>query len=276
VGIIDSARIEADIGGGVGQNQWKTLKAVARGIACKYYQHRKFYINDPDNLIVSEYEQFRSYGSKVRLAHAVVMMKREAQVRASLAVLCGGIICLADRLTYLTSEQLELIRKCLPVFGVAAKPVDMLRNEFPELWALDVEKPLGRWKIVSVFNWDEVGRVVTFHPEDLGLDTTKSHLVWEFWRGEFFGEFSTRLQLSLPSHGTKLLRITQKCDHPSVIGTDMHLVQGGVELEDVHWKGNSLSGVAVRPKGATGRIFFHLPAGYRLATVKVEGKRAPG
>jgi alpha-galactosidase len=272
VGIVDSARIEADVGGGVGQNQWNTLRAVARGVACKYYQHRKFYINDPDNLIVSEYEQFKSYGSKAKFAHAVAMMKREAQVRASIAVLSGGTICLGDRLTYLNDEQLALIRKCLPVYGAAAKPIDMFKNEFPELWSLEVQKLWGKWKIISVFNWEDVGKVVTLSPEELGLNARKSYLIWELWNEELLGEFSPRLQLSVPNHGTKLLRITEKYDHPSVAGTDMHLLQGAVELEDVHWDGSSLSGRAIRPKGARGRIFLHVPAGYRPATVKVNGR----
>ena len=273
VGIIDSARIEVDIGGGVGERQWKTLKAVARGIACKYYQNRKFFINDPDNLIVSEYEQFKSYGSKARFAHVVELMKREAQVRASLAVLCGGIICLGDRLTLLREEQLDLIKKCLPVYGEAARPVDMFENEFPEVWALDVKKPWGSWKIVSLFNWGDRGKVSFVNAEAVGLDPSKRYLAWEFWGKEFLGEFISSLKLGLKPHGSKLLRIIEKPDYPAVVGTDMHLIQGGVEIEDVTWTGGSLAGAAVRPKGAVGRIFVYIPVGYRASSISVNGKK---
>jgi alpha-galactosidase len=273
VGIIDSARIEVDIGGGVGEGQWKTLKAVARGIACKYYQNRKFFINDPDNLIVSEYEQFKSYGSKARFAHVVGLMKREAQVRASLAVLGGGIICLGDRLTLLSEEQLDLIKKCLPVYGEAARPVDMFEKEFPEIWVLDVKMSWGSWKIICLFNWEESGKVSSLDVETVGLDPQKRYLAWEFWGEEFLGEFKDKLTLGLKPHGSKLLRIIEKPDHPTVLGTDMHLIQGGVEIKDVTWTGGSLTGVAVRPKGAVGRIFVYIPVGYRASGISVNGKK---
>ncbi len=263
VGIIDSARIEMDIGGGVGEGQWKTLKAVARGVACKYYQNRRLFINDPDNLIISEYEQFKSYGSKAKFSHVVELMKTEAQVRASLAVLCGGMICLGDRLTLLSEEQVELIKKCLPVYGEAARPVDMFENEFPEVWVLDVKKSWGSWKIVSLFNWGDSGKVSFVNAEAIGLDPSKKYVAWEFWGREFLGEFSANLRLGLRSHGTKLLRIVEKPDHPAVVGTDMHLIQGGVEIDDVTWTGGSLAGVAARPKGALGRIFVYVPTGYK-------------
>jgi alpha-galactosidase len=273
VGIVDSARIEMDIGGGVGEGKWKTLKAVARGVACKYYQNRRFFINDPDNLIASEYEQFKSYGSKEKLAHVVELMKTEAQVRASLAVLCGGIICLGDRLTLLSEEQVELIQKCLPVYGEAARPVDMFENEFPEIWVLDVKKPWGNWKIVSLFNWGDSGKVSSVNAEAVGLDPTKKYVAWEFWGKEFLGEFSTHLLLGLRPHSTKLLRIIEKPDHPAVVGTDMHLIQGGVEIDEVTWAGGSLAGAALRPRGALGRIFVYVPAGYKTAGISVNGKK---
>ena len=273
VGIVDSARIEVDIGGGVGEKQWNTLKAVARGIACKYYQNRKFFINDPDNLIVSEYEQFKSYGSKAKLAHTVEMMKTEAQVRASLAVLCGGILCLGDRLTLLDEEQLELIRRCLPVYGESARAVDMFQNEFPEIWVLDVQKSWGSWKIVSLFNWQDTGTVMSMDANAIGLDISRSYLAWEFWEKRFLGEFSSLFELGIKPHGNKLLRIIEKPEHPALIGTDMHLIQGGMEIEGVAWNGSCLSGVGVRPKGANGKIFIFVPAGYRVSAVRVGVKR---
>jgi alpha-galactosidase len=273
VGIIDSARVEMDIGGGVGEGQWKTVKAVARGVACKYYQNRRLFINDPDNLIISEYEQLKSYGSRAKFAHVVELMRTEAQVRASLAVLCGGIICLGDRLTLLDQEQVELIKKCLPVYGEAARPVDMFENEFPEVWVLDVKKPWGNWKIVSLFNWWDSGKVSFVNAEAVELDPSKKYVAWEFWGNEFLGEFSANLRLGLRSHGSKLLRIIEKPDHPAVVGTDMHLIQGGVEIDDVTWIGGSLAGIAARPKGAVGRIFVYVPAGYKASGIAVNGKK---
>jgi hypothetical protein len=67
--------------------------------------------------------------------------------------------------------------------------------------------------------------------------------------------------------------MVEKPDHPAVVGTDMHLIQGGVEIDDVTWIGSSLAGIAARPKGAVGRIFVYVPVGYRALGISVDGKK---
>jgi len=280
VGIVDSARIEMDLGGGVNQRQWDALKNIARGIACKYYQNRRFFINDPDNLHTAEYEQFKRYPSKAVYKHTLGLLKHETQVRAAVAVLCGGALFLGDRLTLLGEEQLDVIKKCLPVYGEAARPIDMFEEEYPRIWVLDVKKRWDSWKIVSLFNWDNESRVVSVAADELNLDESKSYLVWEFWGSEFLGEFGNCIKLAVKPHSNKLLRITEKRFYPQLIGTDMHLIQGGVEIDNVDCKAGKdgrlslLTGTARRPKGARGKLFFHVPDEFKLKSAKLNGRTA--
>ena len=58
---------------------------------------------------------------------------------------------------------------------------------------------------------------------------------------------------------------------PWPLSTDMHLLQGAVELKDVQYDParKTLSGRAIRHPGAAGRVTIFIPSGYVLATASV-------
>jgi len=59
-----------------------------------------------------------------------------------------------DSLASLSEKKIGIIKKTVPPFGEAARPVDLLEKMKPQVWVLEVEKPFGKWHIVGLFNWD--------------------------------------------------------------------------------------------------------------------------
>jgi hypothetical protein len=54
---------------------------------------------------------------------------------------------------------------------------------------------------------------------------------------------------------------------PSLLGTDMHILMGEVEIEDCAWDATTmtLSGSALRPAGEKGSVYVHAPETLRVA-----------
>jgi hypothetical protein len=53
---------------------------------------------------------------------------------------------------------------------------------------------------------------------------------------------------------------------PQVVSTDRHFTQGGVELRDVEWSGdsNTLSGISLGGTGTQHTVMIRIPVGYQL------------
>jgi len=236
LGITSSNRIEQDICGiRVGNEYFKELKKVARGIASKYWQHKRLWINDPDNLSVGGYEKFRRFNTKAEYEEAKTKSYEEAKIRLTIACLSGGVLLLGDRFKELEEDRLRLILLCLPIYGEAARPIDMFEKEIPEIWDLKVNTNWDNWDVVALFNWNEKSKVIKFNFDELELNRNKKYLVYEFWGKQFLGIKEYGVKLSVEPHTTKLLIIKKLPERPSVLSTDMHLTQGGVEISEVKW-----------------------------------------
>ena len=246
----DAAWVHRDIGNPRGD--WEELAGFARELACRYHVNGKFYWCDPDYLQVGQGEA------------------NETRVRMALMALGGGAAFICDRLPELPEEKLRLIGRCLPGYGRAAVPLDLLeRDAYPRIWWLDIESSWGRWAVVGVFNLDP-------DPVEVAVPLTRAA------RGDLYAfEFFTRslltpeplrrdaaLRVLVPARDVQVVRIAAMPGHPWVIGTDLHLTQGGVELERVRWdaRRRALSGASHRAVGERGNLYLRVPPGYRASS----------
>src|SRR5690606_19386698 len=74
---------------------------------------------------------------------------------ASVMALSGGTVISGDQLYALPDAKLDLLKKILPVYGEAARPLDLFESDYPTLYQLNVEKSFGTWTVLGVFNWSE-------------------------------------------------------------------------------------------------------------------------
>ncbi|HIE53548.1 MAG TPA: alpha-galactosidase [Armatimonadetes bacterium] len=260
LGYVDSMRVERDIGNLHGD--LRELAQKARGIAARWYQHRRFWVNDPDSLVLSDRERHTParFRTATEFAEALKRGYEEAKIRATIVALSGGAVLSGDDLRVLDSDREALLLQCLPTYGVAARPVDLFIEDLPAVWALPVETDWDAWQVVALFNWTGEERTLSVDFAALRLDADADYLVWEHWSRELRGLFRRRVTVTLAPHTTQLLRIRRPLAHPWVLSTDMHLTQGGVELREVRWDGETLSGLARRAPGAQGTVFVYLPA----------------
>jgi len=223
------------------------FRLIATTLISRYFLHNKLSVINPDVVeIRGDYE--------------------EAKIRLSLVVLSGGQTFLGDAIS--TCQDSQMLTKCLPAYGVAARPVDLFRNTYPEsypkIWHLHVKTTWGEWEVIGIFNLGRKTEKTKLSFAEIGLRSSEEYLVSEFWGQKFLGLKKGELTVELAPISMKLVLIKKVPQTPMVFFTDMHCTQGGVELADVSYDKtkNILSGKALRQKGGKGRITVYVPDGY--------------
>src|SRR5262249_23590597 len=146
--------------------------------AKRYYFHKRTWINDADHVGL------------------VLLTIPQSQAAASVIALSGGTMISGDRLYELEPTRLEILKKVLPSFGEAARPLDLFEKPFPEIFALKINKDFGEWWLVGYFNWDEDAQSTRdCEFSRLGLSPQKHYLVYEFWTQRLLADAAGKVTL---------------------------------------------------------------------------------
>jgi len=247
VGLLDSMRIELDQNYGYAPEVWKQYfnsTGSAPAAAKRYYFHKRTWINDADHLCIN------------------MLSPGQAQAAASLLALTGGNIISGDRLPDLDPVKVEILKKALPSFGEAARPVDLFDTDFHRIFALRVKKSFGEWTVIGFFNSDETEiREYSHSLTRFWLDNTKTYIAFDFWNNRLLGDIKNELKVRVSPASVLLLSVHEKPDNPKVISTDRHILQGAVELEDVKWNDvkKILSGVSTGVPDSSYNVYIYVP-----------------
>ena len=130
----------------------------------------------------------------------------------------------------------------------------------------NVKKDWDEWDVVAVLNYGDEPLTRRIELSRIGLEPDAEHVVWEFWNEQYLGVKSGTFDAIVPPRSARLYRLARRTPHPWLLSTDMHTLQGQVEIEACHWEPETmtLSGKAVRPKGERGNVFLTVPPGLAL------------
>lgn len=247
VGLLDSMRIELDQNYGYSGEVWKQYfnsTGSAPAAAKRYYFHKRTWINDADHLCIS------------------LLSPSQAKAATSLLGLTGGNIISGDRLPDLDPFRLEILKKTLPSWGEAARPVDLFDTDQHRIFALKVKKPFGEWTVAGFFNSDESEiQEYTLPLNRLCLNDNKTYMAFDFWNNRYWGEVNNELKVMIPPVSVMLMSLHEKSNVPKVISTDRHILQGAVELEDVRWDADKeiLSGISLGAQYSAYNVYIYVP-----------------
>ncbi len=280
VGLVDACRMGNDYGEGRainpesyfypatfvinGANFWTSHSYASGNMAGYYFTHRKLFVNDSCNVLTLD--------QPIPLC--------EAQIVASLFGICGGPVMLGDDIATISEERLNLIRKVFPRTPEIATPVDLFERPlpaYPRVFHNHVQADWGEWDIVTVLNYDDEALALPVSLASLGIagprppaaDTPRlsaQYRLFEFWNEQYLGVVEEEFTAVVPPRSVRVYRLSRKTRHPWVLGTDMHVMQGQVELSDVRWDRETLtlSGTATRPPGSSGTVFVSVPRGLAM------------
>ncbi|RJO74034.1 MAG: alpha-galactosidase [Myxococcales bacterium] len=270
------------------------FKPTVRTAARRYYLHNRLWINHSDLIV------FRSNPNDLTWPRVTLS---ETQAFCTYVGLTGGIVKLGDKLVDLTGEQINTVRKLLPIYDKGGRPLDILTREFPEIWHQPITHPLDgyteTYDLVGLFNWGanvdmstnpyaevaDTGAPRSFEIDlsSLGLDSTTPYLAYEFWTGEYIGEVVGTLRYDVPSHAGRIIALRRKQDAPQFVGWNRQITMGGVLLDTADWDEEDRTFI-IRAKVAAPtakapfvyEIAVRIPPGFALSNVNYEGVTVSG
>jgi hypothetical protein len=256
VGIMNGSRSGADVVAG-----WDGFKYALRATTQYYYLHNVAWYDDPDVLVVR-----------------APLPIEQARAWASLVGLTGQALLTSDRLTDLSSDRVELLRRVYPAVDI--RPLDLFsydRNK--HIWDLKINH-LGRnYDVVGLFNFDD-GKSTPIYVswKDLGLPANKPVHVFDFWNQEYLGAWEQGVSLDLLPASCRVITLLPAEDHPQLISTNRHITQGWVDLisEGYDAAKNSYNGNSKVVKGDTYHLQFVFPREKNFAISKVSARTSTG
>ncbi len=162
--------------------------------------------------------------------------------------LAGGIACISERFAELEETRRRMWRHVLPVGGAPARILDPAHPECPTQFLTAVvprDPALEPWWTLALYNWDRDPAVRRVQLGRLPLPREDRWAVFEFREQRFMGieTPADSVEITIPGRGARVLRLAPwRNDRPLLLGTDLHLSGGGVELTDMRTDATSLSG----------------------------------
>ena len=258
VGLVDGCRLGTDGFSYAGLAQFNSFNNVV-------------WRNDPDHIELSDREAWRSTmvtsltGSLFMLTDKperyFTAFVEPARRAAPVLVTVPGQLYDVD-----PSRSSELAQVDAEVSGRDPKPFDAGLTPAVNLYELEVNRPFESWVVLGRTG----GAPDAIRWTDLGLDPAKPRLVFEFWERRLVAAGADSFAPGpIPARfNSQVFVIRERLPHPQVVATSRHITGGGVDLLDVAWKDDVLSGRSLVVGGDPYAISMTTSAGgsnWRLA-----------
>lgn len=207
-GIMNGSRTGGDVVLG-----WGGFQVALRPTMEYYYLHNIVWYCDPDVMLVRP-----------------PLTLDQARVWATLEGLTGQALMSSDRLGDLSEDRVDLLHRVYPATDI--RPLDLFptdRNK--RIWDLKISH-LGRnYDVVGVFNFDnDRAESMLLKWQELGLTDNQPIHVFDFWNGEYLGEWSAGMAVAVAPTSCRVLTLLPDDGRIQLISTSRHITQGWVDL----------------------------------------------
>jgi alpha-galactosidase len=207
--------------------------------------NQNWWINDPDCLL---------------LRPDTELTEAEIKAHATLIGLSAGSLIISDDLSKLPFERVRVAAVLLPLMRKRPMVMDWFDRLTPQRIRLDLDGPIGHWKLLAYFNWEDHSKQAILRRADYGL-TGNSLWVRSFWSNKLVNvdRSETVWNQSVPPHGVVLLAVYQnEGENPQYLGSNLHISQGQ-EVQKWCWDENELMIELGLNRKADGYIEIYLP-----------------
>lgn len=266
VGTVDVMRIGPDTAASWFKNEFlfykigkispDSLKPALKSTIQRSYQHKTWWINDPDCVVVREDR------SDLTLD--------EIYLQLTVFGLSGGQILISDDEKKVSQERMDLLNRILPVYSISERngvspevvPLDLFLRSEPTLYAKTVELNIASAShnlesnvrhLVCCINWNKRSKTLTYKIRDIliykdQIDYSNRQEFWifDYWEEKLIAKkkIEDKLVLSdVPAHGCKYLAIVPivaslEDDNAEqtlpfrFISSTIHISQGALEINN--------------------------------------------
>ena len=162
--------------------------------------------------------------------------------------------CISTSFSLFTPEITHDFSRIYPHYREpkTARPLDAFTGVTdPQVYDLELTPD---WHQIALYNTSderaEVSTAISGQRVDnaIGLDPTGHYHAYEFWSDTYLGKLfgTARLAHELEPNHCAMISVRKVLDHPQVLSTNRHVLQGWVELKEVRWdpESRTLSGTA--------------------------------
>lgn len=264
---------------GLGEDSWVHERNLARGsdITLGIVDSQRTW--DDTDKITAEMASFpglRWYKNRVVVNYdmdAKNLLKTTPNNRdgvRSLLTVCyttSGRLLLGNSFGRLSKENIYDLSRIYPFHRTpqSARPVDAFISTYPLIYDFKIN---DAWHQVTFYNAAQEEKVMQTSMSgplltgSLGLDSRKEYYVYDFWNDTFGGKLagSQMLTQTLRPGESRMLSVREVMNHPQVLSTNRHIMQGYVDLHDVRWddETQTLRGKADVVGGETYQIIIAL------------------
>ncbi|MBN1877558.1 MAG: hypothetical protein JXA33_25270, partial [Anaerolineae bacterium] len=223
-----------------------SLRNSLRNVATRAWMHNRWWVNDPDTLMVRDTE--------------TQLTQDEILSQVTLLGLSGNFYFISDDLDQLSPERRAIVNVLLPPLLEGMDVLDLFSSEMPEEVLVPVARPWGSWRLVGMFNWssEPIERQL---PKMLTLDRKKTYHIVDFWERRYLrlqpGTLSPTFHIS--SHGCVLLGIRSVKPAAQLVATTFHVSQGA-EISEWQTTSNTVSLTIYIGRLAHGEVWLALPS----------------
>lgn len=261
IGLADACRIGTDGYGLGGLSQYNSFNNIV-------------WLNDPDHI-----EAFGNFAYRDCMATS----------------LTGSLYMITDKPENYKSGNIEPVIRTIPVLhtlpgqlydvdptrtmyldqvdtettGGGERIFDAGRDSFNDLFLLEISKPYENWMVLGRTG----DRVQDIEFGRLGLDPGKKYLVFDFWHKKYVGSFYEGFTPGNidPAHKCQLFCIRREEMHPQLVATNRHISCGALEINNLSWRNNRLSGESELVANDEYVIYITEPEGFNFSGVTCEG-----
>jgi alpha-galactosidase len=232
VGIVDACRIGNDGYSYAGLAQYNSYNNI-------------IWRNDPDHIELSDQEAYRSCVATSLTGSLFMLTDKPEKYNSPLAeaaIRSIPVLFTQPGQVYDVdpSKSSKINLADVEMSGSGPRPFDASSTTTTGLFAQEINRSFENWLVLG--RLDERDNVLPFR--DLGLSEEKEYLVFEFWTKQFKGVFSKQYEPGAidKKYNCQVLCLREKTNHPQLLATNRHISCGGVDLVNMNWKDNALSG----------------------------------
>ncbi len=255
-GIMDGSRTGGDVVLG-----WDGFFTALDPTLESYWQHNIVWYTDPDVMLLRQ-----------------PLTVEQARVWATLQGLTGQALMSSDRLTDLSAERVDMMRKVYPAVDI--RPLDLFpAGERKRIWDLKVNHLGRQYDVAGLFNFDASKPVtLNLNWKELGIETDAPVHVFDYWNSEYMGAWEAGAAIEIMPASVRVVTLVPDNGKIQLVSTSRHITQGWVDLRELHSddQGTVISGVSTLPAGNEYKMHFAYPRGsyYRVKSVAaVAGKK---
>ncbi|HDS83960.1 MAG TPA: alpha-galactosidase [Phycisphaerales bacterium] len=226
MGLVDAMRIGPD-----NNRNWDRMLRGPDYGSRVYFLHRRVWHNDPDPIYVRQND----------------VPLEQARTLCSWVTIAGQLNASSTDYTRLSEERLDILKRTMPTHTLTPRPVDLFEQKIPRIWLLSDDASGMRRDIVALYNWDDQKAATIEYPlEQIGLDSEKSYVGFDYWGNRFIKPFTGTIHAALGQAECRIISLSPVGNTPRLLSTSRHITQGIIDVKEERWDGpaNTLRGIS--------------------------------